>query len=312
MPGLTPLWAESQRSPVTGRAAIRGCVLALALLACAGSAPAQASLPSDSALQEKYVLLSEPLKHNAFQKPLVLNSQETPKGLKGEIYAVLSHPFKLVQASLKQSDQWCEVMILHINTKSCQAQQTPTSNSLVVHIGSKSPQALEQASRVVFNFSVTAQSPQYFEILLDAAQGPMGTSDYRIRMEAANLQNGATFLHLTYSYSVNFAGRLAMQAYLATLGANKVGFTMVQRPGDSQPRFVDGVRGLVERNTMRYYLAINSLLESTKLQPAAQFEDRLERWYAAVEQYPRQLHEVDKSAYVEMKRAEYLRQNAPR
>ena len=42
----------------------------------------------------------------------------------------------------------------------------------------------------------------------------MGTSDYRIQVEAVALPNAMTFLHLTYSYGFNFMGRLAMQTYL--------------------------------------------------------------------------------------------------
>ena len=68
------------------------------------------------------------------------------------------------------------------------------------------------------------------------------------------------------------------------------------------------MRGLVERNTMRYYLAIDSFLGTGGAAPAARFEKNLQAWFTAVERYPRQLHEMDRDAYLEMKRAEYLRQ----
>jgi len=65
---------------------------------------------------------------------------------------------------------------------------------------------------------------------------------------------------------------------------------------------------VVERNTMRYYLAIDAYLGALSAPPAQQFEQRLESWFASTEQYPRQLHEVDRAAYLDMKRREYLRQ----
>jgi hypothetical protein len=69
-----------------------------------------------------------------------------------------------------------------------------------------------------------------------------------------------TFLHLSYSYGHGMAGRLAMQGYLATLGADKVGFTATGRDGNGQPIHIGGVRGAIERTAMRYYLAIDAHL----------------------------------------------------
>ena len=42
----------------------------------------------------------------------------------------------------------------------------------------------------------------------------------------------------------------------------------------------------------------------------AQLEKRLHDWYAAVERYPRQLHEIGLQQYLEMKRRECLRQQS--
>jgi hypothetical protein len=59
---------------------------------------------------------------------------------------------------------------------------------------------------------------------------------------------------------------------------------------------------------MRYYLAIDSYLQAATAAPQAQLEQRLQAWFTAVEGYPRQLHEIDRAAYLEMKYAENLRQ----
>jgi hypothetical protein len=259
-------------------------------------------------LLDKYGQLKAPLQTNAFQRPLVLLSSETGQGMRGDIYAKMAFPFAAVSAALKSPDQWCEVMILHINTKYCHAVLEPAGTVLTVNIGTKTPQELAQAARVKFNFNLRESTPQYFEVLLDAKNGPLGTSDYRIRMEAVALPKNKTFLHLTYSYSANMAAKLAMQAYLATVGADKVGFTVVSTSADGKPVFVDGVRGLVERNTMRYYLAIDSFMQARPAPASAQLDQRLQVWFASVEKYPLQLHEMDLRAYLEMKHAEVLRQ----
>jgi len=102
-----------------------------------------------------------------------------------------------------------------------------------------------------------------------------------------------------------------MQGYLATVGASKVGFTVTGNEG-GQPSYIGGVRGVVERNTMRYYLAIDSYLKEMDAAPGDQQERRLRNWFSATERYARQLREVEREDYMEMKRAEIARQQQPR
>ena len=86
---------------------------------------------------------------------------------------------------------------------------------------------------------------------------------------------------MSYAYGYGIAARLAMQAYLATAGRDKVGFTVTGKDADGKPTYIAGVRGVVERNTMRYYLAIDAYLAATPLPAAEQPEQRLRDWYAA-------------------------------
>ncbi len=67
------------------------------------------------------------------------------------------------------------------------------------------------------------------------------------------------------------------------------------------------MRGLVERNTMRYYLAIEAYLGALSAPPPARLEKSLHDWFAAIEGYPRQLHELEQGEYLAMKRNEYAR-----
>lgn len=280
------------------------------LLICTAGVACVATAQSDPVvtLRAKYASLAEQLRQNQFERPLVLNSTETPNHLKGDVYAIVDYPFGAVSAGLNNPDHWCDVMLLHINTKYCHAVVGPSGTTLRVNIGKKTPEELADAAGVEFNYSVAAATPEYVEIMLNAKDGPQGTSDYRILLEAVAIPNAKTFLHLTYSYAMNLSGRLAIQTYLRTVGSGKVGFTVIGKRTDGQPDYVNGVRGLVERNTMRYYLAIDAFLGAASVAPAAQPEKRLQNWFTAVERYPRQLHEMDRQEYLEMKRAEYLRQ----
>lgn len=99
-----------------------------------------------------------------------------------------------------------------------------------------------------------------------------------------------------------------MQVYLATIGRDKVGFTVTETLPDGHPVYIKGVRGVVERNTMRYYLAIDAYFDALTTSPEDQLEKRLQKWYHSAEQYARQLHEVEREDYLDMKRREYQRQ----
>lgn len=267
-----------------------------------------------AALQEQYRTLQPQLTRNQFGRPLYLNSTESSSTIKGDIYAVVDYPFAQVHAALTSPGNWCDVLILHLNTKYCRAGSNARPASLSMRVGKKFDQPLADTYRLDFGYRVSADASDYFDIRLNADKGPLDTRDYRIQLEAVPTADGRSFLHLMYSYSYGFASRMAIRAYLATAGSDKVGFTQEAVTGaeksDAKPRYVGGMRGTVERNTMRYYLAIDAYLSGLAAAPQQQLEQRLQAWFAATERYPRQLHEVDRDAYLSMKRKEYARQSS--
>ncbi|OIR12548.1 hypothetical protein GALL_62480 [mine drainage metagenome] len=263
---------------------------------------------SSVALKAKYKELNYQLLNNQFKRALYLNSEESTHYLKGEIYAVVNYPFATFNSALNNPAHWCDALILNINIKYCHAANNQDGNALVLNIGKKSPQLLSQTYRLEFKYSKMISATDYFATELDSRTGPLGTYDYHISIEATPLKYGQTFFHFTYAYSFGIAGSLAMQTYLATIGRNKVGFTVTGKQDDGQPAYIKGIRGLVERNTMRYYLAIDSYLASLTQPNDDQLEKSLQYWYRSSEQYARQLHEIEQDEYLNMKRKEYQRQ----
>jgi hypothetical protein len=287
-------------------------LFALALL-CAGVGIAPAddtAAGSAGALRAKYGALQARLGNNPFQRPLHLDSSESPGGVAGDIYALVNFPYATVGGALNSPGNWCDILILHVNTKYCRPSAGTQGVVLNVSIGKKFDQPLDDAHRVVFAYRVAAQAPDYLQVRLNADEGPLSTRNYRVVLEAVPLENGKTFIHLSYSYAYGLVGRVAMQAYLGTVGRDKVGFTVAGTQPDGQPALIGGMRGVVERNTMRYYLAIEAFLGALSEAPHAQLEKRLHDWFAATESYPRQLHEMGEDAYLDMKRTEYRRQQA--
>jgi len=263
-----------------------------------------------AALRARHAALREQLGNNPFQRPLYLESSQSSGNLKGEIYASIEQPYSIVGPALQGMDRWCDILILHLNVKYCQGSGAGAAETLTVVIGRKYDQPLKDAYRVDFGYQVGVANSEFLRVLLNSESGPLGTKHYRILLEAVALDAQRTFVHLSYSYAYGTAARIAMQGYLATIGRNKVGFTVAGRRADGQPVHIDGVRGVVERNTMRYYLAIEAYLGAVNLPPAERLEKRLRDWYAAIERYPVQLHELERDEYLEMKRREVKRQQA--
>jgi len=295
-------------SATAARAATR---LAVVVLLCASTVIAhagEAGMNASATLRARYSALQDQLGNNQFRQPLHLNSVETPGGVKGDIHALVNYPFATASTALNSPEHWCDILILHLNTKYCRAATVNGENVLNVSIGKKHDQPLDDAYRVVFTWRIAAQGQDYLRIALTADSGPLSTSNYSIFLEAIPLDGNRTFIHLSYAYDYGLAGRLAMQAYLGTIGRDRVGFTVAGHQDNGRPRHIGGLRGVVERNTMRYYLAIESYLGALSAPPRARLEKRLQDWFVASERYSRQLHEMERGEYLEMKRREYQRQ----
>ncbi|HEX5539431.1 MAG TPA: hypothetical protein VFX01_06550, partial [Methylophilaceae bacterium] len=124
-------------------------LLALILFASYSLAHASPDSNPAEALRAKYAALGDKLQHNQFQQPLYLDSSERDGHVMGDIYARLDYPFAKVKTALNDPQQgpanWCDVLLLHLNTKGCHASSNDDGTLLIMHIGSKDEQALDDA-----------------------------------------------------------------------------------------------------------------------------------------------------------------------
>ena len=294
----------SDRSPVPCAAVARAVAAVATALALA--APVAASAQDAASLKARHAGLGAKLAENPFGRPLVLESKQSSGDLRGDVYSVVEHPYTVVMQSLRGIDSWCDVLLLHLNVKGCKATTTPAP-ALTLNVGRKFDQSLEDAYALEFAFKPVAATGDYLQVQLTAPEGPLSTSNYRIVVEAVPLDGRKTFVHMSYAYGYGFAAKMAMQTYLATVGRDKVGFSQVERPGGGGSTHIGGVLGLLERNTMRYYLAIDAYLSAHAAPKAEQAERRLKAWFGSTEKYARQLREMGEAEYMEMKRKELRR-----
>jgi len=153
-------------------------------------------------------------------------------------------------------EQWCEVLILHLNVKTCRGQGNGAASTLSLSVGRKFDQPPGEAFQTDFAYRVVASLADYLQVALAAAAGPLDTRDYRTGFEVTALDATTTFVHLSYADACGMAAKIAMAAYLGTIGHDKVGFSIVGQGSNGAPVYLADMRGAVERNTMRDYLAV--------------------------------------------------------
>lgn len=298
---------------MTGLRTVARLAFVLGLLV-AGLAGARAQAAPESAaaaaLQARFASLHSHLASNPFKRPLVLESTQGADRLEGEIFAVVDQPYARVAQALRSADHWCDILILHVNVKGCRI-EPGTPQHLILSVGKKHDQPIADAYRINFAYHTVVAGSDYLKAQLQAADGPLGTRDYSIVLEAAP-RGEQSLIHMSYAYGYGTAARIATQLYLATLGRDKVGFSVTGHAADGTPIYIGGVRGMVERNTMRYYLAIESYLDAAVLPAGERVERRLHEWHASTDRYARQLHELDQPEYLAMKRKEIERQTSER
>ena len=262
----------------------------VALLVLAYASPLLIAAQEDasaSALKSKYEQIKPQLEKNAYGRPMYIDSSDGSGRMSGDVYAVLDHPFKRVSEGLTQGKQWCEALVLPFNVQKCEAD----GQAIKLWVGRKPTAPIGEATELDFSYGVSERTEDHFQVRLAAPSGPAGTRDYLITFAAVPLDDKRSLVHLHYGYATGAMSKMAMKTYLSTSGAEKVGFT------SENGKLVGGTRGVIERNTMRYFLAIDSYLDTLGKGKRA----RLDKWFGSAERYSKQLHEMTREEYIAIK-----------
>jgi hypothetical protein len=294
--------------PIYHLALLGSLLLGLLVLTAAvppGAAGAQAD--AQQALLAKYPPLAEKLRKNQFGAPIYLQSTEAGGSSRVDLYGIIDHPFAAVEEALQSPPNWCDITPLHINIKACTYRKIGERWQLTLYSGRKFYQSPSEGFPLELTFRTLSLTPQFLDVALSAKQGPLRTRDHRMTLEAAPLDAVRSFVHFSYRYSYGAMARMAMKTYLNTLGRDKVGFSTTPGKGGKY-YYIDGERGAIERNAVRYYLAVESYLDSLNYPEPRRFEHRLNEWYDLTAKYPRQLKEDEKGEYLAMKKKEHNNQ----
>jgi hypothetical protein len=248
------------------------------------------------------------LEANSFGLPLIVESVERDDRVHVDVYGIFNFPFNSVVNELKVPATWCDIVSLHPNIKACTFRELQGEWLLTFYPGKKNYQAPEDTRPVPYHYRVVNQQRGYLDIALSADAGPFGTKDHNMRFEALPLERGRTYVHVSYAYSDSIALRLATKMYFATLGLGKVGFTETGTDRNGHPVYIGGPRGALERSAVRYYFAIQSVMNTMRYPEESRFSMRLSEWFDLTTRYRRQLFDLDKKDYLTFKTTEHRNQ----
>ena len=259
-------------------------------------------------LRAKYEQIETELRNSVYGIPVYLQSDGDNGAIRGDVFGVIPHSFSTVRDALATPANWCEMVPMHLNIKACTYRYIDAECHLNIYTGRKFYEMADDVYLLDYRYQVDTKQKDYLHTTLTAEDGPLDTANYAITAEAVPLGESSTFIHFSFSYEHGFITSLAMTGYFATLGSGKIGFTVVGKNVDGKPIYVDGIRGVIERNTIRYYFAIQSFLDTLTIPAEDRFEARINNWFDLTERYHAQLYEMDKKDYLSYKRQERLDQ----
>ncbi len=266
-----------------------------------------ASLGSERRIAELRVF-AEQFEQSPPSPPVHIEFEQTRGRLRGDVYSVVEQHFEAVDGALALPASWCEILPLQLNVKTCTNGGNGRDRLLTLSLGRKFYQKPEAAHPLPLTFEVLHSSESGLEIVLRASRGPLGTRNYVLAVAAVPLGGGRTLIHVSYSYEYGLVSRAAVFGYLKTMGRKKVGFSVVGRDRKGRPIYVRGVQGMIERNAMRYHLAVQAYLETLHVPERDHFERRIERWFDLTSVHRTQLFEMARDDYLRYKRRERAEQ----
>ncbi|MDH5393335.1 MAG: hypothetical protein OEY11_09135 [Gammaproteobacteria bacterium] len=236
------------------------------------------------------------------EQMLHIKSDVSKTRMQADVYAIKTYDFKTLTDKLRVPSRWCDFITLHLNIKACTYQLKP-DQALSFFAGRKFYEAADDAYELRYQFKVDHADEKFLKLQLAAAEGPFGTQDYLIVLESLKIGHEVV-LHLSLSYQTSFSSRLGTSVYLSTIGADKVGFSKITA-NDGGGQYIGGIEGIIERNVMRYFLAL-----ATYLNHDSATLGMPRHWFLSTEKYARQLHEVALQDYLAAKKQEYKQQRS--
>ena len=245
-------------------------------------------------LLDKYHELEKELEKNYGPVPFHVESSANKNASQVDIYGIIKYPFEIVQNKLLVPTNWCDIVLPHLNVRACTYKKVNDTWLLNIYNVDKSSEPLEDAYQMKFVYRLSALQPAYFGLALTAHEGPFHTRDHQFGLEAVPLVKDITFIHFRYSFGYSAFGYFLMKIFVGS----RTGFSIIGTDSDGNPVNTGGMRGLVERDVVYYYLAILAYLDTLKAPSDQRFDMQTSQWYDLTARFKKQLFEMKKEEYL--------------
>lgn len=257
---------------------------------------------SEASLMSQYKTMIPQLSESPFRAPVWVSSHMEDGHLEGDVYALLATSYETTANALDRVDVWCDLLQLDMIVKGCVYENTPHT-SMTVYLGDVGYQPMSEAHHIKYSFKVEVSKKGYTRLHLDTEKGPLGTANYNIVVEMMSVDAG-TFFKAHVDLDTSWSTRLALSAYFATLGRNKVGFSHSDEGKDEDTAYIGGLQGLIERSAMRQFLSLKAYFSTRNVAVQERYMARLAAWHDGTLEYERQLYEMDRESYIRIKQHE--------
>lgn len=227
----------------------------------------------------------------------------------GHAFSIVNHSYSDIINLLISVENWCAAIIVNVNIKTCTYEQdTADLKYLSLYVEDEHYVNPKNAYHIRYRHEAFRQIKDYLYIKMDAKEGPYDTGDYLFIVEVIPIEENRSFIHLAYSAHFGWISRILLNTYLATIGRNKFGFTVIDQNKDGSPKYITGIKAIMERNTARYFLAFQTYLETLKISPENRLMASLLRWHSYTKLFKPQLYELNEADYLFNKQREFENQ----
>lgn len=214
-------------------------------------------------------------------------------------------PFALDQITevLSKPESYCDFLPLMFNVKSCVITELKPVTRVKYYVAGKHYTPPVTSYRINSIFRLVEHSKDILRIRLEADEDSLGKSSYGVDLVAVPM-DGNTLLYVESQYAPGRITRMATYTYVKVFARNKPGFTLIEEPGSGKKKLITGFPAIIERSTVRAYFALMAYMQNRHLPSAGRYESCLNTWYDLNRPYKKQLYELDRDQYLQIKRKE--------
>lgn len=259
--------------------------------------------PSDLAAQ--YREMEKTGSRLAATLPIYLKTVQKEDELNVRLLGRIPFKFSDVADVLARPASYCDFLPLMFNVKSCVITEFNPVTHMKFYVAGKHYSPPITSYRIHALFRLVNRTPEKIRVRLESEEDSLGKSGYDVDLVAIPM-DGETLLHLESRYAPGRITRMATYTYIKVFARDKPGFTEIQEP-DGKKKLITGFPAVIERSSVRAYFALKAYMLNYHLPPARRFEACLSTWYDLNQPYKKQLYELGRDQYLQIKRRE--RQN---